>query len=609
MTMILNKPIITTFLSLCLIVPSTLAAQSSQSDLKSTLQNANTAYDSGNWSSAKTLYQKALDTAEDGSELQAEAALNLSHLLWEQGEYIQASEFAEKALNIAEKRNLKEGLGRLLLTVGHIEASRGKLLEAKDTLRICEKLSKKQGDKVFAALCRLNKRTVRQLLGEEVAPTESFQKDLETIRAHGSPLAAGVALAKTADLHQEANNDELAEKLLKDAHKNFEKAESTPSLLKNRLRLARLYQKQGEFEKMRSQLQGTLERFEKMGVNPSLVHALELKALDFEELGQSGKAESYFKRSLSAAEKTDSPQLLAKARLNLCEFYARQRNLKAAKPVCSKALDGFETAKMPSLVARTHAQLAHLAHRKQKLEEARKHYQEAVSAIQSYAKSSLPAFAREMANLCQVEMLLTTQESHKQCKKALKVLANHPNPPKSMRASTHYAVGITAKRTGKTDEATKHLRKAARLAHGQQPADRDLASDAYLRLGAILAKNKKTYPDAKKAFISGLDVVRHAENPDKLKSARREILKQKGQLELNMKEWKQGLQTLETLSEEVDTNPKLKAWTFNSIGKAHLRLDREDAAESALQVALPLAKQVGDEDLVKQIESNLEQFQ
>src|SRR6056297_1461628 len=131
------------------------------------LEDARALYQAGHWDDANGAFETAYDGAADGSEIKAAASLEWASLLWERGEYNQAERLVTEAIELDRALDLDDATGRLLVTLGHIEASKGELAEAENTLNICVQLTGELGDDVYRALCRLNRRVVRTLRGED----------------------------------------------------------------------------------------------------------------------------------------------------------------------------------------------------------------------------------------------------------------------------------------------------------------------------------------------------------------------------------------------------------------------------------------------------------
>ncbi len=143
------------------LAPLPAFAQASPDDL---MTQARGLYDRGQWSEAIATYKKAHEAAPTSSPRKAEAALEWSSILREQGKFRQAHKRAEEALKLARKIRQDRLIGRLLLTLGHIETGQGRLSTARSTFQIC--VSSTRGkDPVFHSLCSINLSLIEQHRG------------------------------------------------------------------------------------------------------------------------------------------------------------------------------------------------------------------------------------------------------------------------------------------------------------------------------------------------------------------------------------------------------------------------------------------------------------
>jgi tetratricopeptide (TPR) repeat protein len=574
-------------------------------DLLSTAQEQ---YQKGQWAAAKQSYEEAYEAASDDSRVKAHAALEWSSLLWEQGEYAQASARIEEALELARDLEMNEALGRLLLTRGHIQASRGKLKSGENTLKLCIGLAKEQGDEVFSALCELNHRMVRQLRGRPVGPESDFREAIAKLEAAGTPLSAGTSLAKTAELYRKGGDHEAALEMLGKAQEQFERAESVPAKMRNRLRIARLHQEQGRFGQARKYLGGLEEAFGAMENRPALVDALVLGARDAQQRGELSTAKDKFERALSVARQTKSPSMVARGHLALCEFGVDSGQLDDVAEHCGAAQKRFDKLGIPELAARSSAQLAGLYHNAGQLNQASSQYSRAVHYLEQTRLGDRSEMARFRANLCQVEMTLESNGAHHLCLKALKDLEAHEAADPGMLASTHYAVGVTAGRAWRTKKGLDHLQQAADLASSQEPPNLNLASDALLRRGVLLAEEEDESDEAKDSFRRGLDLTSEASDGPML-ATRIQLRTQLTQLELAEQNWETAQRLLEELIDETKGDRPTRAWAYSALARTRLKLGDRDGAKEALEAGLPLAKKAGDAALVETFEENLERFE
>lgn len=579
------------------------------------LAKAQEQYQSGKWQEAQKTYKAAYDAAPENSRLKAQAALEWSSLLWEQGDYAAADRRVRDALKRARKLKMNEAVGRLLLTQGHIQASQGKLRKAESTLKICIKLTAEQKDEVFGALCKLNHRLVRQLRGRPAGPDSDYKKAIAQLETAGTPLTAGSAMAKTASLYAKSGNPAKALELLKRAQQNFAKADSVPAQLRNRLRIAKLLQEQGQYDQAYKYLDGLVAKFGAMKNRPALVDALVLSAQHALHKGDTQTAENHYLRALSVAQKTKSPNLVARAELSLCEFGVSAGKGAKFESKCESAAQTFDKLGIPDLAARSNAQLAGLYHAQGKLNQASTMYSKVIQRLEKTGvpgTHDTPAIATYRANLCQVEMSLRSNGAHYLCKKALEELEKHGSANPAMLAATHYGIGVTAGRDGWAPGGLDHLNKAVEISLEQTPPDRALASDAMLRRGIILSQMKGKDAEASHAFKKGIAITeqdKQASQSADLRATRVQLRTQLAQLQLEAKEWKTAKKSLEALIEDAKGDPKSQAWAYSGLARAELKLGDKKAAKKALQKGLPLAKKAGDRELVGNFKENLKAFE
>lgn len=590
--------------------PDDQAAEAS-SGASALLKNAQKQYQNGEWEQARQNYEKAYEAAPDDSKLKARAALEWSSLLWEQGDYAHAARRVDDALERAKKLEMNQAIGQLLLTKGHIEASRGKLRSAENTLKICIEMAGEQKDEVFSSLCRINHRLVRQLRGRPVGPESDYRKAIARLEAAGTPLSVGASLAKTAELYGKTGNPGRALSLLKKAQAEFKKAGSVPAQLRNRLRIARLLQEQNQHVQARKYLEGLVGKFQAMHNRPALVDALVLTAEDARTRGKIGEAAKMYKKALAVAKQTGSPNLIARGHLALCEFGVQTGQGEGVVGDCEVAAKGFDKLDVPELAARANAQLARLYHAKGELNKASAKYSEVIQTLEKTGvpgSADTPQLASYRANLCQVEMSLRSNGALHLCKRALDELDKLSHPDPSMVAATQYAVGVTAGRDGWAGKGVDNLKKAADLAEALTPPDHALAADALLRLGAVLSKMNNKEDDADAAFHRGIAICQKASSPE-LRATEVQLRIQLAQLEMSRDEYTEAKQNLHKLVEVADGDAASQAWAYNGLARVELVLGNKDAAKKALEKGLPMAEEAGDAALISNFKENLKKFE
>jgi tetratricopeptide (TPR) repeat protein len=568
-------------------------------------------YQAGKWPQAKETYEKAYAAAPEDSHLKAQTALEWSSLLWEQGDYGQANERVADALKRARELDMTGAIGRLLLTQGHIEASQGKLRSAENTLKICIKLTTEQNDEVFEALCQLNHRLVRQIRGRPVGPETDYRKAIAKLEAAGTPLSVGSALAKTSELHAKNGDVPKALGLLMRAQKQFEKADSVPAQIRNRMRIGKLLQEHGRHAEARKYLDGLVAKFDAMNNRPALVDALVLSAQDAQFRGDFDQASRFYQRALGVAKQTKSPSLIARSHLAMCEFGTSTGKVAKVVDYCKTAAEQFDSLGIPKLAARSNAQLARLYHAKGQLNEASSKYSKVIQTLEKTGvpgTDDTPAIVEYRANLCQVETSLGSNGANYLCLKALKELESQSSPDPAMLAATHYAVGVTAGRDGWAGKGVDHLNRAAKVALTQTPPDRDLAADAMLRRGIILGNLGDRADEAVHDFKKGIAITLD-DKADKLKTTRVQLRLQLAQIQLKGEDWKAAKQSIDKLIDDAKGDAKSQAWAYNGLARAELKLGNDNEAKIALDKGLPLAKKAGDKSLVSNFKENLEKFE
>lgn len=577
-------------------------------DLVQLIQSAQKAYHGGRWYEAQMRYQDAYERAPADSKLKVHAAVGLSSLLWERGDYGAARTHIDEALELARELKMNSAIGRLLLTLGHIQASQGQLSSAESTLKNCVKLAGEQKDPVFGPLCKLNWRLVRKLQGEDVGSDADYKATIAKLKAVDTPLTAGMALSKTADLYAKSGDYGRAFNLVEQAGEQYGRAGSVPAKARNKLQKARLLQEAGEWTRARSKLKGLVNKFQQMGSKPALVQTLGLLGNDAGRRGDAGVAHKYYAKALKVAEATGSPQLIAKSRLALCDLASSAPKL-VGGDTCEQAAETFETLGMPLLQAKAQAALGRRMQTTGELKKARKAFLAAVETLEKKVHPSLygDALAHDMANLCQVEMQLEASGTFYRCREAVEKIeeAGVEDPP--MRAATHYAAGVSAAREGNEEAGLEHLAKSVKLYESDEVEDPASLADALLRQGVLLKKTGDA-EKAQEALGKSLEAVG---DDSRLRAARIQIRVQYAQVLMARQKWKTGAEQLEQVIDDTKAagDPGTQAWAWSALASVRLELDDEDGAEKALREALPLAKKAGDESLVKNVKGNLEQFE
>jgi len=580
---------------------------------RQSLQSARELYASGDWETAKEAYEDAYQRAEGGSVLKAEAALEWGSLLWEQGQYPAAEKRVRDALNRARKLDLDHAIGRLMLTLGHIEASRGRLSDAESTLRICSKLADEQKDVNFAALCRVNLRFVRQLRGRNPGPESAYRSDLKLLQKSGEDLLVGTSLSKIAELYAKTGQYEVAEQYLSNAQSHFVKAGSVPAQTRNRLKRAQLYQDQQKWDAAARELDGLVLRFRNMRNAPSLATAYLLEARQAAHSGESQKANNYYAKALSTSKKVKSPQLIGNAHLARCEYYARINQNSAARTECSRAQTIFQQTGVPELAARSRIVLARMAHAQKKYKHARTHYLSIIETLAPRAQGAdmRRTLAVQRVNLCQVELELEARGALARCRKAVEALEGlkaSDDEYHRMLAMSHYGAGMAAYRSNEAKSARKHLTSAHQ--NYEKVKANELASEAYLRLGRLELRTKNDAA-ARKALERAHELALMSDvTLAEVRQLRVQIPIQLTQLEMDAEKWSAARDTSKKVVERAAkfNDHTSLAWGYNALARAELKLKNRDGAIAALENGIKAARKAGDRELEKGLRENLNKF-
>jgi hypothetical protein len=307
------------------------------------------------------------------------------------------------------------------------------------------------------------------------------------------------------------------------------------------------------------------------------------------------------------AREIGSPQIVAKARLSLCHLSAESPKMVGAEQ-CVQAAETFEKLGVPRLRAKALAAHARRQQAVGEMKDARKSYVDAVEVLREQVHASLhgDVLASHLTNLCQVERQLKVEGAFYRCRKALEAIDKVDGERPAMRAAAHHAAGVAAGREGKPEPGIEHLSKAIELYDSDKLEEPASLADARLNHGALLAETGKQKA-AEKEFAAALQDIGDAEE---YRSARIQIRIQYAQTLLAQKKWKAGAEQLETLADAARQadDDDTRSWALTGLARARVNLDDEDAAKTALQKALPLAKKAGAEGRVKRIEENLKQF-
>lgn len=584
------------FLSLGLMTSAQhVFAQDKISSSDATLTKARQAYDQGAWDKAISVYKKVHHASKHKGQREVEAALEWSSILWEQGFYEEAKKRAEDTLKIARKIKYDAIIGRLLLTIGHIEASQGRFSTARSTFKICVATIKKS-DPVFASLCRMNLALVQKVQGKKGINQKQMEADIARLERVGTPLTAGSALAKTAHLYQEHKDYARAKNLLEQAQKHFVRAKSVPAQARNRLRLATVLQLSHDLAGSRAQLQRALGPLKAMQNRPALVQAYGVMGKNAQLEQKHHEALTHYEHALKIAKRIKSPQWIARSHLALCEFLQGPPHSPKAFMHCAKASTLFHTLKMPDLEVRALLVRARMEQNKGRARHARMHY---LTALKILKKRNNPlnqaasTRATTHANLCQVNHTLHVTGTLLSCMQALQELKALSDSAKYTEhiAATYYAAGFAAQREKRIKPALRYFEQSAK-AYKEMPQPNHLrVADAYLRMGVIYSVVLRGEANAKNAFIKGLSYA-HKDKSAAATSIKTQLLTQLAQVQLEESSFVASVKTLTELlvHAKAHGNHAAQANAYNMLASAKLKLKKRQEAIEALTMGMALIK-------------------
>ncbi|MEM1349389.1 MAG: hypothetical protein AAGI01_12580, partial [Myxococcota bacterium] len=515
------------------------------------LRVAREAYDAGEWDRAIGIYEEVYKSSPKRSVRRAEAALEWSTMLWEQGSYKQAKRRAEDALSMARDLKLDHAIGRLLLTLGHIETSQGKLGRASKTFGMCVTLAKEQNDDIFGALCRMNLGLVRRIQGKPGITDAQLRADIAALERAGTPWTTGSALVKTSELYERAGDWASAKALLGEADEQFRRAGSLPAKTRNELRVARVEQKTGQWDSAKGRIQTAIPRLKKMNNRPSLVTAYGLLGDDAKQRGDRDGAASSYATSLQYAKSIGSPQLMGQSNLALCELHVQQPGSARADSHCNQAASAFAKVDVPELEARALLALASSKQRAGEYKAARDLYVRGIDVLTTQVAEPLQdraSIASHRANLCQVNQRLELTGALLSCNEALEALRALPDSAAEYAghiAATHYTAGFAAQKEGRIKQSLRHFERAAQM-YGPL-GERLREADARLRMGLVYSVVMDGEDLAVKSLQRALDAIAMSPASREVTTMRTQILTQLGQVYMDRKQWNDASATLERL--------------------------------------------------------------
>lgn len=583
-----------------------------RSELAQKLERARGLYDRGDWDEAVALYEEVYAEADAEDLRKADAALEAASILWEQGSYKKAKARAEEALELARALHYDQAIGRLLVTIGHIEASQGQLARARSTFKTCASLSEERSDAVFGALCRMNLSLVDRLQGRPGLSDAQMRRDIARLEGAKTPLAVGSALAKTGEMYARTGEGARAMMMLEKAQDQFAAAGSVPAQARNRLRIARVLQDQGDFARARAHIKMALGPLQKMKNRPGLVNAHGLLGKDAERRGARPEAVGHYNKALKLAEAIGNPQLRAQGHLALCEVLLEPTPSAGVEHHCAQADERFGRLGVPELQVRARIARGNLAQHQGQHQRARTYYKKALAQLEGDIADGLvdaSTVASQKANLCQVEHSLKITGSLLTCREALEALdaLEDASGYTEHVAVTAYVTGFTAQREGRLNQALGYFKRAAEVSMSQSPPRRVRAADALLRMGLIYGSGDKD-EEALATFGRGLAILKgHEDRPDAATLVT-QLHQQRVQALEAQQRWSQ-LQARagELLAWATSQNDRAaQGMAYNYLARAQLKRDDRQGAIASLEAGVEVLEGVKEQqDLRQMMKKNL----
>ncbi len=603
-------------IAMLLCVTVAASAQAESSPLAQKVDEARAAYDRGEWDDALSLYNDVYARADAADISKAEAALESASIMWERGSYARAEKRAEEALELARENNLDQAVGRLMVTLGHIEASQGKFSSARKTFRVCTKLSKEQGDQVFGAICEMNLSLIDKVRGGDGMSDAEMRRAIKQLEGANTPLAVGSAIAKTGELYAENKDYGRALTMLEKAQAQFAAAGSVPAQARNRLKIARVLQESGDYARSRAHIKMAMGPLKKMKNRPALVNAYGLLGSDAKARGDRSAAIGYFRKALDYATAISNPQLRAQSHLALCEALADPTPMEGAEHHCAQASTRFDSLGVPELEVRAKIARANLAQRRGAHEHARQWYKEVVALMEELPASSKEptTLATQRANLCQVNNILEVTGTLLSCKKALEALTGLENSAAYTEhiATTYYVAGFAAQREERIKESLRFFEQASFAYMKLNPARPIKAADARLRMGLTYSVVMEGEDEAVKAFKRGLSLIEGVETANaQAKTMATQLRQQLIQVLFEQKKWGKvevRANDLVLFADRIN-DPAANGWALNYLAQARLKQGDREGAVQALQRGVEVLDGVkGQEEMLELMRGNLKKF-
>lgn len=550
------------------------------------LQSARELYASGNWETAKEAYSDLFKSKDLNVKL--ESSLEISGILWEQGQYKKALKWTEttKELIVTTKRNAL--IARHLFTVGNIHASMGNFRHASSVLQKCQVSAKRYKDKTFEILCRISNRFVRQLQGKSIPSKARYLADLKKLKSSGNPTLIGTALTKAAALHDRVGRYGDAIQLLKLAQAQYKKSKSEPARARNKLRLVAVYQNAGQWNKAASELTALVSTFRNMNNRPATIRAYALAGRQAQHEGRKKDAIRFFSKAKANAANVGSPQIRAQVELGLCEYYVSEKQLKKASQHCQIASKNFGKLGMWGISARSEIKLGGVAQVQKDFLLAEKSYQRALVMLSKLKK--IPGIKKDIAfqktNLCQVMIELKRSNATVICSDATKSFSGLKKE-KTVHLARAKASYLHASLLKSRTREKAFLNAAVFFEKGE---DIPKTADALLHAAKMMPA-KRAIPSLEK-IISMLN----AKNDILSRKTRIRTLTYLAEDQFELKQWSKALVALDALKKEAKLVKDWTsiAWAENARARGLLKSKKRNDAIQALAACILASKKAGD---------------
>lgn len=565
-------------------------------------------YDSGNWLTAQEAFESAYKLAPESSTQKAEAVFELAGVLWEQGDYPGAYEKINEAIRRATELKLDGARAQLLLRKGSIEASQSRFSKAKESFGSCIEAATATKDAETLALCRMGRRNVQVLTGgkEDASATAA---DVKTLKSSKHPVLVGTSLTKMAETQMSSGNFMAALSYLQQAHAQFKRSKSVPSISRNHLRLAEVFQNLDRWNDAEKEMKGIILTFKNMNNRPALVTAYTIEARQKEHAGDGSGAYKDYQKALHYGASIASPQLQAHTRLAICEFFARTQSPDKGIDDCKVARVMFEKNGMKSLATRALIGLSKLEHATGKADTAYDAYLSSIKELESQRSSRArnEDLVIQYANLCQVAVVSQKSTGLADCRKALEQFDNlktNNAQTNQMKIRTLVRLGIAEQEAGDLTKAKALLDEAVSMADSlSNPIE---VTNARIALAQIVEPKDPLaaishYENALKT-LSGLfsktsNFVAPREQVLQLIVAARTGL---SQVYLNQQAWGKAHKQLAQLIVDAKRNENWQAvaWAYLGEAKCYREEGQNEMAKKSLQEGKPFADNSGDADLI-----------